>query len=62
MIGVPSERQPATEKVIRPADDWVAIAECIYGFDRQTAQRLSFIRWLCVTGRLEADSRSHGYT
>jgi hypothetical protein len=51
--------QPAPSTVVTdtPADPagWVVIAEEYYGFDRPTAKRLAFWRWLRVTGRLGSD-------
>ena len=31
---------------------WANVAQRVYGFDRATAQRLAFIRWLVETGRI----------
>ena len=39
-------------------EDWVAIAESQYCFERPAAQRLAFIRWLRMTGRLRDESPS----
>jgi hypothetical protein len=35
--------------------DWLRVAQSVYGFDRPTAERLVFVRWLRLTGRLSDD-------
>jgi hypothetical protein len=45
---------PAPEPAIQRAV-WHDLAECLYGFDHQTALRLAFVRWLVETGRLGED-------
>ena len=42
----------------RHEEDWVAIAEHRYSFERKTAQRLAFVRWLRTSGRLPDESPS----
>jgi|RhiMethySRZTD1v2_1073278.scaffolds.fasta_scaffold1631441_2 hypothetical protein len=41
-----------------PGRDWVSEAERDFDFERRTAQRLAFIRWLRSTGRLPDDTPS----
>lgn len=36
--------------------DWISVAERDYSFERETAQRLAFIRWLRTSGRLPDES------
>ncbi len=35
--------------------DWVQVAQRLFSFDRETAQRLAFVRWLRTTRRLRGD-------
>jgi hypothetical protein len=44
--------QPATEAANRDRSTWADMAQEVYGFERQTARRLAFVRWLVQTGRL----------
>jgi hypothetical protein len=54
-MSIVREAEAVAEELARHCTDWVIVAECLYGFDRQTAQRLAFVRWLRVTGRLDGD-------
>jgi hypothetical protein len=38
--------------------DWVAVAEQRFSFERRTAERLAFVRWLRTSGRLPDESPS----
>ena len=38
--------------------DWVSVAEQRFSFERRTAERLAFVRWLRTTGRLPDESPS----
>jgi hypothetical protein len=42
----------------RREEDWAAVAEHRFRFERQTARRLAFIRWLRTSGRLPDESPS----
>jgi hypothetical protein len=44
--------QAAAEDEIPCRSTWADVAQQLYGFDRHTAQRLAFVRWLVLTGRL----------
>jgi hypothetical protein len=48
----PAGNQPVTMKGERVRVDWARVAVRLYGFDWPTAQRLAFIRWLVLHGRL----------
>ncbi len=43
-MGAPAEPSDVTRDI--------ALAQARYGFDRPTAQRLAFVRWLWCRGRL----------
>jgi hypothetical protein len=58
VMSVLREHESTAEEATHYWTDWISVAECMYGFDRQTAQRLAFVRWLRLTGRLRDDEGS----
>ena len=55
MMAILREYETTSAAVIPHCRDWIDVAECLYGFDHLTAQRLAFFRWLHDTGRILDD-------
>ncbi len=51
-MSTPHSGQTAMAQESARDTTWIDLAQCIYGFDRDTARRLAFYRWLWETRRL----------